>query len=380
MIWLRNTVVYLLSSLLFIALFATVLATTINVVLDNPGKVETWLDQSGVYTGFVNTAVNRAKTSSGDSSGGGISLSDAAVQQAAQAAFSTSVLKLDVNKFLDGNYAWLQGKVAKPNFVIDLSGSKQLFAKQVGQYVTAHLASLPICTYAQSLNYQNIDPLTATCKPSNISAASEGSKITEKLSGATFIENPVITAETFGNSATSGKNQPYYEKFSVAPKIYQWATKAPLILGAISVVSALGVVFISRNKRKGLRRVATTLAFAGIIFIASKFVLDAVTKTVEKSLFKNSNIADMQQSLTTFINLVESEITKIYLYFGISFVIIAAVIIFSKIIFKDKSGRIKALRDKLSAGDDKLASSTSEVTSNTPPTDAKPVKKPRLIQ
>lgn len=380
MIWLKNFVVYLLSSLLFFTLFATVITTNINVVLASPTKVETWLDQSGVYTGLVNTAVNQAKTSSGDSSGGGISLSDAAVQQAAQAAFSNAVLKQDVNKFLDSNYAWLQGKVAKPNFVIDLSASKQLFAQQVGQYVRAHLASLPICSYAQSLNYQNIDPLTATCKPSNVGAAAEGAKITEKLSGATFIENPVITAETFGNSSTNSTNKPYYEKFSVAPKIYQWAIKAPMILGAVSLISALGVVFISRNKRKGLRRVAVTLAFAGIVFVASKFVLDAVTKSLEKNLFKSSTIDGMQQSLTAFINLVESEITKVNLYFGIAFLAIAALIIFGKVVFKDKSGRIKALRDKLAAGDGKLAASPVQASDSIASTEVKPVKKPRLIQ
>ncbi len=377
MIWLRNFVVYLLSSLLFFTLFATVIATNINVILGSPTKVETWLDQSDIYTGFVNAAVDQAKTSTGDSGGGGISLSDAAVQQAAKTAFSTKVLQENVNGFLDSNYAWLQGKVAKPDFVIDLSSSKQVFATQVGQLVTAHLASLPICTYAQSLTYRDVDPLTATCKPSNVSAVSEGAGITEKLSGATFLENPVITAETIGSS-DAGNNEAYYTKFSDAPKVYQWATKAPFILGAVSLVSALGVVFISRNKRKGLRRVATTLAITGIIFIASKFVIEAATKSLEKSLFKNSTLADMQQSLTAFISLVESEITKINLYFGIAFVLIAALIIFGKIIFKDKSGRIKALRDKLSAGDDKLAASESTVS--TPVAEVKPVKKPRLIQ
>lgn len=380
MIWLRNFVVYLLSSLLFVSLFATVITTNVSIILANPTKVETWLDQSGVYSGFVNTAVSKAKTSTGDNSGGSISLSDAAVQQAAQAAFSTVVLKQDVNKFLDGNYVWLQGKAAKPNFVIDLSGSKQLFAQQVGQYVKAHLASIPICTYAQSLTYQNIDPLTVTCKPANISSASEGAKITEKLSGATFIENPVITAETFGNSTKGGKNQPYYEKFSEAPKVYQAAVKAPLIFGAVSFVSALGVIFISTNRRKSLRRVAITLAFIGIIFIASKFVLDAVTKAVEKNMFNKSTIVDMQQSLTAFINLVESEITKINLYFGIVFVTIAVLMLFSNTIFKDNSGRIKALRDKLSAGDDKLAQSNTELVKVAAPTEIEPVKKPRLIQ
>lgn len=380
MIWLRNFVVYLLSSLLFFTLFATVVATNINVIFAKPVKIETWLDQSGIYNGLVNTAISKANTSKNDNGGGGISLSDIAVQQAAKAAFSTQTIKLNVNKFIDGNYAWLEGKVSKPSFVIDLSGSKQLFAQQVGQYVTANLAKVPVCTYAQSLNYVNADPLTTTCRPSNVSAASEGAMITVKLSGPTFISNTMITAETFGNNSTTGKNEPYYTKFSQAPKAYQWATKAPLILGAVAFISALGIVFISRTRRKGLRRVATTLAFAGIIFIASKFVIDVLSKAMEKTLFKDSasDVTSVKIQLTALINLFEAEITKVFLYFGVAFVVIAVLIFFGKIIFKDKSGRIKALRDKLSAGDDKLVASESTVS--TPAAEVKPVKKPRLIQ
>jgi len=382
MIWLKNFAVYLLSSLLFLVLVLTVFATNINVIFAKPAKIETWFDQSGMYDGLVNAAIKKAKTSNSDNGSGGISLSDVAVQQAAKSAFSTQTIKTDVNKFIYGNYTWLEGKVAKPSFVIDLSGSKQLFAQQVGQYVTANLARVPVCTYAQSLNYLNSDPLTTTCRPSNVSAGSEGAKITEKLSGPTFISNTMISAETFGNSSTTGKNKPYYNKFSQAPKIYQWATKAPMILGLLAFVSALGIVFMSRSRREGLRRVATTLAFVGIIFIVGKFVVEALSKTLEKTLFKNSasDVSSVKVQLTALINLFESEITKVFLYFGITFIIIAALIIFGKIVFKDKSGRIKALRDKLSVGDDKPSVSSTQTTASPASNDAKPVKKPRLIQ
>ena len=388
--WLRNFAVYLLSSLFFTTLLLTVIATNINVVFSRPTKIESWLSQSGVYTGFVNTAIKQAKSSTGDSGGSsGISLRDAAYQQAAQTAFSPTILQKDVKNLLDGNYAWLRGKTAKPSFVIDLSSAKQSFSQQIGQYATSHLASLPICTYAQSLTYKNIDPLSATCRPSNISAAAEGTKVTQQIATSSgFLSNPVITADTLGAQASGNAqpSQPYYVNFSVAPRIYQWAVKAPLLLAGLSLIIALGIVFISPKRRKGLRKIGITLAFTGTILIATKLIGSIVLNKVEGKLFSNSSIGDMRQSLTAIINLLESEIAKVNLYFGIAFVLIAIAIFLGIVASHDKSGKIKALKAKLSAGDNKTAAEPSNGSQNSQGMAAdinatpKSVKKPRLIQ
>lgn len=390
MILLRNFVVYLLSSLFFVALITGVLTTNINIALAHPNKLEAWLNQSGLYTSVVSTAVKQAQTSAGGSSSGsnGISLSDVAVQQAAQAAFPPAMLQQDVNKFLDGNYAWLEGKVNKPNFIIDLTSAKQTFAQQVGQYVTTHLASLPLCTYAQAATMQNIDPLTVTCRPANISAIAEGAKMTQQISSGTgFLSDPVITADTISPSK-NGVTEPYYTKFSIAPKIYQWAIKLPLIIFGVALISALGVVFISSRKRKGLRRIAVTLLFSGIFFIATKFGADYALKHVDK-LFKNSNLGDIQQALTDFIKLVVSQIAKINLYFGIAFVILAIAIFVALIVTHNRVGKPKQAKidapELVDDSADKVtdtSSKTSVTSTPNPVTEAttKPTKRSKLVQ
>lgn len=378
---LRNSVVYLLSSLFFVALLSTVAATNI-VTIAKPAKIESLLSRSGLYSSFIDTAVKQAKSSTGDTAGsGGFSLSDAAVQQAAQTAFSTALLQKNVNNFIDVNYAWLQGKTAKPSFVVDLSSAKQAFAQQIGQYVTAHLASLPVCTYAQSLAYKTLDPLAATCRPASISATAEGAKVAAQLSASNdFLGTPVITADTFGTQA-SGNGQPYYEKFAYAPKIYQWAIKAPYILAGAALVSALGIIFTSPKRQRGLRKVGVTLAFIGILLIITKFIGSTVLDKVQSKLFNNSSVGDMQQSLTNFLHLLMSEITRVNLYFGIAFVLIAGLIFLGIFASDDKSGRIKALKDRLSAWDDRpVVETTSQGLTADINATSKPLKKPRLIQ
>lgn len=380
MIWLRNFVVYLLSSLFFVVLLTTAFATSINVAFGSPTKLETWLDQSGIYGSFVDAAMKQAQSSTTDAGGSnGISLSDVAVQQAAKAAFSPTLLQKDVNTFLDANYSWLKGTVAKPSFTIDLTSAKQTFGQQVGQYVTAHLASLPVCTYAQSLNYQTIDPLLATCRPSSVNAVAEGTKLSNQItSGTGFLSTPLITETSLGG--TAGTSKPYYEQYSIAPKVFQFATKLPLILGALAIVSALTIVFASPRRRKGLRKLGYTLIYAGAMLIATKFVSDMVLKNVQGKLFNDPSMVDIKNSLISFINLLESQIVKINLYFGIAFVAIAIIIFFTLIKTRDKKSKVKIEKIDTPVIDPALENTPTTDVSVSPSTTPKLPKRPRLIQ
>jgi len=381
MIWLRNGIVYLLSLLFFTTLLTGVITTNINIALAHPNKLEAWLNQSGLYSSFVDTAIKQADVSSGGSGGSNtVSLSDAAVHQAAQAAFSPALLQQDANTFLNSNYAWLEGKTSKPSFVIDFTNAKLTFAQQVGQYVTTHLGSLPRCTTSQIAAMPNFDPLSVTCRPASISAAAEGTRVSQSIaSGSGFLSNPVITADTISPSS-NGNSQAYYKKFSLAPKVYQWAIKLPLIIAGVALLSALGIVYISSRKRKGLRRVAIILAFAGAIFIATRFAADFGLKQLETQAFNNSSLGDMQQSLTAFARLVASQIVKINLYFGIAFVAIAVIIFIAIVTTRDRKAKFKTKVTDTPATDS--ASETTAVTKDsvTPSSTPETPKRPRLVQ
>ena len=344
MIWLRNGVVYLLSLVLFVALLFGVIATTINVNLAKPTKIEAWLSQSGLYSSVIDTAVKQAQQQTGDQNGSsnGVSLSDVAVQQAAKTAFAPAVIQKDVNIVLDANYAWLEGKTPTPQFTIDLTQAKQTFAQLVGQYVTAHLAGLKVCTVSQAAAAQSMDPLTVTCRPANVNAKTAGTDVTQKLaSGDGFLSNPVITATTINpkNSSNNANSQPYYAKLSQAPKVYQAASMSPWVFAGVVLLSALGVLFISVRKRKGLRRIGVVLVLAGLVLVGTKFAADAALKQLEKHAFNNSNIGDIQNSLTNFAQVVESHIANMDMYFGIAFLVAALLIFIVLIATKGRDGK-----------------------------------------
>lgn len=326
--WVRRILVYLLSIVLLVSLFGIALSTSVRVSLSHPSKIESWLDQSNLYTNVVSTITDQAQTAIENNVSGGTSISKPVVQEAAQAAFPQSLLKQDIQTFLNSNYAWLEGKTATPSFSINLSGAKQEFAMKVAQSsVATHLANLPTCTAAQTLQLQSTNPLLLICRPVGISPQLEVDQISQQVaSNGDFLGNPVITANTFGAKGQNG-NRPYYAKLSKLPKAYQITQQLPWILGIVAVVSTIGIIFWSRSKRAGLRRIGITLLTAGILLVIDKVATDAGFNRLKDKAFNSLNNHQIQQSLTSFAHYVEAELVKIDLWFGIAYIAIAVLLL-----------------------------------------------------
>jgi len=331
--WVRRIFVYLLSIILLVSLFGIALATSIQVGFTHPSKIESWLDQSNLYTNLVSTITDQAQSAVENNVSGGASISKTVVKQAAQSAFPQSLMKQDVQTFLNSNYAWLKGKTATPNFSIDLSGAKQQFATTIANSsVVAHLTGLPACTAAQTLELKSANPLLLSCLPIGVTAQAAAAQVSQQVaSNSGFLGNPVITASTIGTKGQSS-NKPYYEKLSKLPKAYQALQDLPWILSVIAILSIVGIVFCSRSKRIGLRRVGITFLISGILLIADKLLTDAAFNKLKDQAFNSINNSQIQQTLTTFAHYVEAELVKIDLWFGIAYVILA-IILFGALIF-----------------------------------------------
>ncbi len=330
MIWARKGLVHLFSLILFVSLIGTALSVSANLAFSHPKKIETWLNNSNLYGQFVSNTTSQAIKAAGSSQNqASLTLGDSAVQQAANASFPTSLFQQSVNTFLESNYAWLEGKTSQPNFTIDLTSVKQSFASQVGQYVLTHMASLPTCTPQQLTQLGaagNIDPLNITCRPGNLSAQAEASLVTQNIASSNkFLSNPVITANNI-NPNGSTHSRPYYQRFSKAPELYRLVVKLPWIYVAVVFLSTLAIIFIALRKRLGLRRVGIILTLAGLVLIAIKFLANPILKQIEKKLFQNSASEQIHQALIGFLNQAEHQLVKVYLWFGISFLILAIII------------------------------------------------------
>jgi hypothetical protein len=341
MIWLRKGFVHLLSIVLLVSLVGGVAAISFDRSLSHPGKLESWLADSKIYDRLPAAALVQTQKSGIDSGAGSISLSDPAVRQAAQTAFSPDLLRQSADTFLDSNYAWLAGKTATPSFSIDLSSAKQNFAKLVGQAAAAHLASLPACTPAQLAQLSiPVDSLSVSCRPAILTAQAEGARITESVGNSNdLLSDPVVTAGSLNQNLKSSQNQPYYKKLSWAPKAYRTALKLPWILGGLALLSGLGIVFIAPSRRRGARRIGAVLLLAGIILVIEKLVADALVKKFANTTLHNTLASQLKQPISDFLHKGEPQLVQPYLWFGVLFLVAGVAIL--AYIFKTRGRNAK---------------------------------------
>lgn len=362
MIWLRKVVVHLLSLVLFVALVGGVASLNLNRNFANPAPLERWLANSGIYSRVTTAALQqteKASSSNGDS--GTVSLSDPAVQQAAASAFSPELVQREVNAFLDGNYDWLSGKKAAPDFNIDLSSAKETFAKGVGQAAQAHLASLPACTPQQLAQLPiPVDPLTITCRPATLDPAAEGDRVAQEInSNSQFLANPVISANTLNQQTQSLQSQgsqpqtpsqPYYKKLSWAPKAYQVLVKLPWVLGVLALLCILGIVFIAPSRRRGFRRLGWVFLLSGLILVGLKFLADAAVSKFANLAVKNAMLDSLKQPLSDFLRQTEPQLVRDYLLAGIVFVVVAATVFVLLFRSREQAPEPKAIRQPVPVG------------------------------
>ncbi len=381
----RKFGVVIFSLILFVSLLALAFSTSTNSALTNPRKIETWLGQSGFYDSFVDTAINQANKTAGNDQDGGVSLSDAAVKQAAESTFSSQLIQKNTRVFLDSNYAWLRGKTDKPAFTIDLTSAKASFAQKVGKYVTTYLSTLPACTPSQTaqINLSSIDPLTLQCRPTGLDPKTEGALVTEQIeSNGNFLSNPVITAKTFNTQGETDAT-PYYQKLASAPKMYQTAVKVPWIAGILTILSSIGVLFLAVRKRKGFKVIGVLLAISGLTLVLTRLVSDQIFKAVEGNIFNQASVGSLQKSLTGFLHHVESQIVKVDFWFGIAYLLLALVILALLIGTRQRGLRMpKPLQNLTPSDTGPLPAASAQPSNDKPSTRPKPrpSKPRRLVQ
>lgn len=340
----------LLSGLLAITALVVLLsaaqALTINLAFASPQRIEKLLADSKIYDNFVANVLQQAQKSA-SSDNGGISATDEAVIQAAEAAFPPAELQTYVNTFIEANYAWLQGKTDKPQFEIDLTEAKETFATNVGKAVEAHLASLPVCTASQQAALNNQDPLTLECRPSNVNPQQAGKDVEAKLLSGGVLSTPVITAD----SLTPDGGTPYYKQANVAPQVYRAVTFAPYTLVIVFVILCILIYFITPRRRSGTRVIGFVMLIAGALLVLSKYAADVAFQKSQAQLFDDSEVGPLQQSVADFFQQLEHFIAGYYLYIGIACVVLGILFIVLSLVKKSKN---TALANKVSATENAL--------------------------
>lgn len=326
MLWVRKSILLLLTVVLFGSLLGIANSLNLNQTLGKPDKVKQLLSDSGVYDHVVSAALNHAQEEAlkqGEDTT--VALNSTVVMQAANQAFPSQLLERNTDTFIDANYAWLSGKTTQPEFSIDLSDARAQFIALTTEYVTNRLAKLPVCSAEQLARIQlPVDPLLVTCLPTGLDPQTEGQRIGQHISNSDFLSKPVITANSFGRDEQS-QDKPYYERYDRAPDAYKFAQKAPLILAVVALVSALLMLLVAPTHRRGLRRVGFVLLVAGLLLAGYKFFAQFVTDKLIASM-DDTVTTQLQRPRDDFLRHLEAAVVQTNLICGIIFIVLAALI------------------------------------------------------
>lgn len=317
--WVNKSFAYLFGIVLFGSLLGAVGLININLSLGKPENVKELAAESGVYEKFVTAALEassqEAQTANPNLS---IPLDNVVVVQAAQQALPPSFIEEKANVIIDANYAWLQGKTPTPSFRVDISDAKQNFAQRVGQYITERLQELPVCTDQQlaqiATSGRAVDPLTITCRPATLNAQQEGARVTTELQKSTFLEQPVITADTLGREANS-QTPTYYADLSQLPRAYQLMQWAPIVLGVLATISALTVLFLAPYRRRGWRRLGIIFVLAGLVLMGTKLAAATIANQLSDRVATNV-AAELAEPRSEFIHHIADALVKVNLAVG----------------------------------------------------------------
>ncbi len=335
----RKFLVFLASSGFALFLFLTV-ATGSLVLTLTPNNVKSWLKGSQVYDTIVEDLLKQSQTlyqgGQGDNP-----LKDPGLQAAAKQTFTPAFLQSTAEQVIDGTMPWLEGKVAKPTFAIDVAGVKAAFADNIGAYATKRLASLPVCGPGESpaADGNSDDVLTMTCRPAGYSAEAEIQKTVNELkTNPEFLADTTITADTLQGGENATDKRPLYEQFNEVPKIYQLARLVPLVLGAIALIDGLIIIFLSTERRRGMRRVAITLGFTVVVLLGQVWLVNfGIAKAQERLSSPSSVTGGLQTTGVAVLKEVQQDLTHFILLFSVGFLAVAALLVLYLVLTRTKT-------------------------------------------
>jgi hypothetical protein len=314
----RRILLALLTPLLVGLLFLLALDVGINRTATHPKIVKGVLVKSGLYSSLVPNLLKQQiniQTANGD-----IPTSDPLVQQAANKALSPKDVQTKAEAAIDSIYAWLDGKSPQPDFSLSFTPDKTALADNLAAEAQAKLSSLPACTTPFTATV--FDPLNATCLPPGVSTASAANALREQIKSAT-IDTASFKAADF-KSNSDPKKTAFQDQFRDVPHRYQQLQKLPVVLGLLTILTAIAMVLLRRNWRAGLKYVGLLVVAVGFIMLFFAWAFNSAIQSKAVSGL-NSDNKIIEQSLKDAAKDLAGNVNKNYIYFGLVYVVAGGV-------------------------------------------------------
>ena len=258
----KGFLVFCASSMYVLLLALTPAMLSLRFTLAEPATLKGWLDRAGVYEQIVPEVAKLASVER-STEDGAVRITSDDILDSAQAAFPSSTLKKDGESVIDGFYGWFKGDTTGPEFRLDYTEEKNTLAILLATNLKNQLDKLPSCTTTNLLTSQTFDPFTADCRPRSLDTNKIASDFAEDL--ATTDQLLSETLITGGDIKVGGDR--IGSSLPWIPRVYGLLFWLPWLTAGLMLLSVCTLLFLTKNRRKGMRTVAHGLLLIGSLLL-----------------------------------------------------------------------------------------------------------------
>lgn len=258
-----------LSALIFgPAIIAAASAFSFSRTVGNTEYVKQTFNEVRVYEALGNfIAEQTSKTSGGE---------EVLFQKTLAKTATEDRLKNIAENSIDEAYAVLEGDKPANQFNVDVSEFKKAFFANLETNLTKQLTALPACNYANLPT--SADVLSYSCLPPGTDVDSVVAQVKkEATSGNQLLKSGQLSVNSFdqneaGDQPKTQKSE-QAETLQKAADLYQLSLWILPVSLAFALLSAVGVIVLSKSKLRGSRRLSMLLLGNSAILIVVSFII-----------------------------------------------------------------------------------------------------------
>lgn len=311
-----------LASFIFSSVLVLLFISLSLLTIARPANIKGWLSESGLYQSLPDTILNNAQASATDST---VSLANPIIQAAAKVALTPALMQTIGEKVVDGAFTWLDGDAPQPDFSVDLNPTKVAFADRATTLIRERYDALPSCGRKLPAS---TDPLTIDCKPLiSFDIDTQLANLrTQIVSSKDFLPDSVLNAQTL-TTEENGVQKPIFERYKQVPEQYALLQKLPLISLFIAVVMAVAIIFASKTKIYGLRKIGITLLISGLLAAGGLWASSYITNNIKSQLSQPGQAQDYSAYIINIANAARNDFVATGIKIAVAYGVLGGLLI-----------------------------------------------------
>ena len=298
MIILKHIGIFFVSFIFRFTLFFGLTLLSAVFVLGTPQTLKNILIEVDAHERFTQSIVDSTEKNQ-QVNPNSIPVDNPEVKVAIGKALDTKTLTNISDSVIDSTYDWLSGETKDINFSVDLTRNKQVLAENIANFAVNRIASLPACLLPPT----ETNVFKLECNPTGVDLNQLRLQIiTDITNDKTVFADDKFTSANLPKAESGEK---ITEAYNEAPKYFKWFKLAPFIFLGVSLFCGLIIVYTSRTKRVGFKKVGSTLLSTAVIMAISPLIYVYV---LPKIGIKAPSFGGKDESVSAIINDASSQL------------------------------------------------------------------------